>query len=221
MTNDGGNMKEYIKRFYTVITKAGLYLNLFFAFHYIFRNEQISTAIIPVYFLFFIFVCFIAFLKKKLKLDGRLHLFWILGSALLFNYIFQEYQVKLVLSDYLYIVFLLFFVSLCVSLFRFDSITKKTHTILMTLFLIVFVSVFLLAIYWINEPYMWLFVLLLYKLIPYVFAYHISKMYALSFDKVYFLILFLPFILILNAYTLVTGTLHMISIKDLVNEHKE
>ncbi len=154
-------------------------------------------------------------------MDGKLHLFWILGSALFFNYIFQEYQVKLVFNNYLYIILTILFVTLFFSLFRFGNLTKKTNYLLMISFLILFVAAFLSAIYLIDQPYIWLFVLMLYKYIPYVSAYLISRVYALPFEKIFFLILFLPFITALNTYTSITGTMHVISIKDLFSDNKK
>ena len=199
-------MEKYFKRFHVVMINSALFLNLFFAIHYFFRNDPISSIIIPIYFLFFIFICFPFFISKKLKIDGRLHVFWILASALLFSYIFQAYQVNLVINDYLYIITSILLISIFVSLTRFEKLSKKAHFISIFLYLILFIGVFLLARYLINQPYMWLFVLLMFKYIPYVGAYHVSKAYSLSFEKIFFLIIFLPFLIVLNTYTRITGT---------------
>lgn len=214
-------MKEYMKRFKAILMNSVLYINLFFAFHYIFRNDTISPIIIPIYFLFFIFFCFTFFMKNILKMDGRLHLFWILASALIFNFIFQEYQIKLVLNDYLLIIGPLFILSIILPLFGFKKLSKKYHILFLLVFITLFISVFLTAIYLVNQSYIWLIVLLLYKLIPYSAAYHLSLAYSFSFEKIFFLILFLPFVIVLNIYTRITGTYHFVSIKDLIIENKE
>ncbi|QLY39983.1 hypothetical protein HF295_03555 [Hujiaoplasma nucleasis] len=154
-------------------------------------------------------------------MDGRLHLFWILASALIFNYIFQEYQIKLVLNDYLLIIGPLFILSIILALFGFKKLSKKYHILFLLVFITLFISVFLTAIYLVNQSYIWLIVLLLYKLIPYSAAYHLSQAYSFSFEKIFFLILFLPFVIVLNIYTRITGTYHLVSIKDLIIENKE
>lgn len=60
-------MKKYTKRFYEVMNHSGMYLNLFFVIHYFFRQDQIPTVVIPIYFLFVVFFLFSLFFKEKFK----------------------------------------------------------------------------------------------------------------------------------------------------------
>jgi hypothetical protein len=207
-------MKIYLNRLYMIFMKSNFYVLLFFIAHNFFRNDPVPVIFMPIYFLFII-ACFSLFYLKKLKIDGTIHLLWILSSSLFYARIFQSYGISFSRLDYAYVIIPIFAISLLLPLVRIKGISKQIGYLMMTLYLLSVITVFIIALLS-TSAFIWLIVLLLFKFLPYVSSYMLSKMYSFNYEKTFFLMFFLPFMILVNLYASLSGSCQVIPIKDVL-----
>ena len=213
-------MKVYFKKMSYIFAQFSLYILFFLGVQYFFKNELISVIIIPIYFLFYL-VCFLFFYANKMKLDGRIHLFWILSSAVFYLYIFKAFGMTLHQNDYVSAFVSIILLTCIISFMSIKEMSKKTHLIFMIIYMVLFASLVILAILLNQKGVIWLYVLLAFKMIPYAYSYHLSKMHAIRYEKIYFFIYFFPLVASINLYSIITGTCDYIDIKKLLNSKDE
>ena len=204
-------MKQLIKRFQYVFLTSSSYILLFMVLSYFFETSKIPLYTI-IFYAFFYIVTFVAYKNKTFKMDGRFHVFLILSSALLFNYLYKLAHISFEPMTYVYFIQIIMYFSLMQMVVIY---AKPIWQYLLTFqVFITFILIIVLMIIYGLEANLLLFGVGLFKLIPYSISYTISQTSQSDFRNVFYVLIFLPLILINNLLSLIIKPITSISIKE-------
>lgn len=204
-------MKKFIKSFHYVFLTSSSYILLFMTLSYFFETSKIPVYTI-IFYAFFYLVTFLSYRHKTFKMDGRFHVFLILASAVLFNYLYKLIDISFNPMTYVYFIQIIMYFSLLQMLVMF---AKPIWQYLLTIqVFIVFILIIVLVIIHGLEANLLLFGVGLFKLIPFSISYTISQTRKADYRNVFYVIIFLPLILMNNLLSIIIKPISYLSIRE-------
>ncbi len=214
----GVHMKKFLTKFQHVFLTSSSYIFLFMVLVYFFAGSLIPIYTILFYLLFYL-LTFFSYQHKTFRLDGRFHIFLILASSILFTYVYQLLDISFEIMTYIYFIEIVMFFTLMQALV---ILAKPIWQYLLTGFmLIIFLFVISLMIIHGLEANLLFIGLGLLKLIPYTISYTISQTKETDFRNVFYVIIFLPLIIVQNILSLLIKNINYLSIKEKMKQGED